>query len=90
MFRITPSFLSAARHVAGRILSGRRLLGVLLLMAVGTAPLGACQRNLFVDTDPAAHKAERYFESDSAVKTREARRQGNEIGFGYSNGAAPQ
>ena len=52
--------------------------------------LGACQRNLFVETDPAGDKVERYLESDSAVKTRETRKQGNEIGFGYSNGAAPQ
>ncbi|MEI8197511.1 MAG: hypothetical protein WCI73_16570 [Phycisphaerae bacterium] len=61
-----------------------------LLMGLGVSMLGACQRNLFVDTDPAANKAERYFESDSAVKTREARKQGDQIGFGYSNGAAPQ
>lgn len=63
---------------------------LLLGLGLGASMLGACQRNLFVDTDPAALKAERYFESDSAVKTRQARKQGNEIGFGYSSGAAPQ
>lgn len=67
-------------------------LALTTLAALTLLPaLPACnQRNLFAESDPAARKIKYYRDGESAEITRANRKTAADMGFGMSQGAAPQ
>jgi len=64
---------------------------VLLACLLAASLFPACGRDLFKDKSGASgRRIETYYDGDSAVRTREARRRADETGFGYPTGMFPQ
>jgi len=62
----------------------------LLVLIVAAGVLGACNHELFTESDNRTDRSLRYYDNDSATETTQARKQSVGSPFGMPSGSAQQ